>query len=200
MPVLISFSISPLPFLLPPICAGVRPCFFSPGGAVLAREREMLGARLLSGLLGGLLSGASAYHAHAPGTSRHAHPSMWSGSPGLGGHDIYGFEEAVLPPLPSGARLVIEEMRAESHDEAASDSEEEHLWRRIQRYVATQDDDDDIAADIGGEVWPAATALCAWLANHTAAVQGTRVLELGAGTGVCGIYAAALRFLTAALS
>ena len=152
----------------------------------------MLGARLLSGLLGGLLSGASAYHAHAPGTSRHAHPSMWSGSPGLGGHDIYGFEEAVLPPLPSGARLVIEEMRAESPDEAASDSEEEHLWLRIQRYVATQDDDDDIAADIGGEVWPAATALCAWLANHTAAVQGTRVLELGAGTGVCGIYAAAL--------
>ena len=47
---------------------------------MLAREREMLGARLLSRLLG-LLSGASAYHAHA---SRHAHPAMWSGSPGLG--------------------------------------------------------------------------------------------------------------------
>ena len=120
---------------------------------------------------------------------------MWSGSPGLGGHDIYGFEEAVLPPLPSGARLVIEEMKAESHDEAVSDeSEEEGMWRRIRRYVATQedDDDDDDAADIGGEVWPAATALCAWLANHTAEVQGTRVLELGAGTGVCGLYAAAL--------
>ena len=93
MPVLISLFRFPRP----------SPCVNTPGGAVLAREREMLGARLLSGLLG-LLSGASAYHAHAPGTSRHAHPSMWSGSPGLGGHDIYGFEEAVLPPL---ARFVL---------------------------------------------------------------------------------------------
>ena len=151
---------------------------------------KMVGARFV--LSAGLLSGAAAYYAHAPGTARHQ-PCMWSGSPGQGGQDIYGFEQAVLPPLPSGAQLVIEEMKAESHEEATDDSEEEAMWRRIQQYVATQeDDDDDDAADIGGEVWPAATALCAWLANHTAEVQGRRVLELGAGTGACGLYAAAL--------
>ena len=144
-------------------------------------------------LCAGLLGGATAYYTSTtPGTRRYR-PSMWSGSAGLGGHDIYGFEEVALPPLPSGARLVIEEMKAESHDEASDDSEEGVMWRRIQRYVATQeDDDDDDAGDIGGEVWPAATAMCAWLANHTAEVHGRRVLELGCGTGACGLYAAAL--------
>ena len=154
-----------------------------------AFSNRMLGGCFV--LSAGLLSGASAYYAHAPGTLpqvlRHQ-PSMWSGSPGLGGPDIYGFEEAALPPLPSGAWLVIEEMKADV-EAASDDSEEEAMWRRIQRYV---DDDDEVAAEIGGEVWPAATALCAWLANHTVGVQGTRVLELGAGTGVCGLYAAAL--------
>ena len=119
--------------------------------------------------------------------------SMWSGSAGLGTHDIYGFEKVVLPPLPTGEHLIIEVMHGERHDEVSDCGDEEAMWRRIQRYVAMQDDDEDVvAADIGGEVWPAAAAMCAWLANHTAEVQGRRVLELGSGTGACGLYAAAL--------
>lgn len=44
----------------------------------------------------------------------------------------------------------------------------------------------------GGVVWqPSASALCRWLATNTE-LKGCNVLELGTGTGVCGLYAAVL--------
>ena len=48
-------------------------------------------------------------------------------------------------------------------------------------------------AGTGGVVWPCSRALCRWMGNNVQHdLRGARVLELGAGTGVCGIYAAAL--------
>ena len=45
---------------------------------------------------------------------------------------------------------------------------------------------------VGGTVWPCAAALCRWLSeNREQTVRGARVLELGAGTGACGLYASA---------
>ncbi len=44
----------------------------------------------------------------------------------------------------------------------------------------------------GGAVWPAADILCRWMAAQQQDISGSRVLELGSGTGACGIYAAAL--------
>lgn len=44
----------------------------------------------------------------------------------------------------------------------------------------------------GGRVWSSAPVLCRWMRAHISAVQGRSVLELGSGTGVCGLYAAAL--------
>ena len=50
---------------------------------------------------------------------------------------------------------------------------------------------------IGRQVWPGAPALCAYLREHARELLpprhgGGRVLELGCGTGVCGLYAAAM--------
>jgi len=44
----------------------------------------------------------------------------------------------------------------------------------------------------GGWVWSAAAVLCEYLKEHEAEVQSSAVLELGCGTGACGMYAAAL--------
>lgn len=48
----------------------------------------------------------------------------------------------------------------------------------------------------GGELWPAASSLCYWLRDQAAGdpdfLSGADVLELGAGTGAVGIFAAAL--------
>jgi predicted nicotinamide N-methyase len=125
---------------------------------------------------------------------------MFDKAAGLGDHDIYGFEDVLLPPLPSGKELVISEdaafVRNTCIDEDEEDDESAMLWRKIQSFVGDWgedgDDDADAAAGIGGEVWPAAAAMCSWLANHSNAISDSRVLELGAGTGVCGIYAAGL--------
>ena len=45
---------------------------------------------------------------------------------------------------------------------------------------------------IGGRVWEAASTLCRWLESEQSALRNTNVLELGSGTGVCGLYAASL--------
>lgn len=45
---------------------------------------------------------------------------------------------------------------------------------------------------LGLQVWTVAHVMCRELAAHPEAVAGARVLELGAGTGVCGILAAKL--------
>lgn len=48
-------------------------------------------------------------------------------------------------------------------------------------------------AGTGGVVWPAARALCRWQADLAEEeLVGARVLELGAGTGACGLFAAGL--------
>ena len=46
-------------------------------------------------------------------------------------------------------------------------------------------------AGIGGKLWPASSALCRWMRDE-AQISGAHVLELGCGTGACGLYAAAL--------
>ena len=46
--------------------------------------------------------------------------------------------------------------------------------------------------DVGGSVWPCAAILCTWLRSNQQLVRGASVLELGSGTGACGLYAAGL--------
>lgn len=128
---------------------------------------------------------------------------------GFGVHDIYGFNEVAVPALPSGDRLVLTEMKQEVFETSTAADEDAWLsmdgdwtaedaitWRRIQAYVSAHDEgaaqDPDPASLVGAEVWPAAAALCGWLADRVDAIHGTSVLELGSGTGVCGIYAASL--------
>ena len=52
--------------------------------------------------------------------------------------------------------------------------------------------DDEQRNELGGVVWPCAAALCRFLASDAADVCGDNVLELGSGTGACGLYAAGL--------
>jgi len=47
-------------------------------------------------------------------------------------------------------------------------------------------------AGTGGQMWPAASVLCRWQARNTDSIAGARVMELGTGTGACGLFAAAL--------
>lgn len=47
-------------------------------------------------------------------------------------------------------------------------------------------------AELGGAIWPAAALMCRWLASERENIAGARVIELGSGTGACGLYAAAL--------
>jgi predicted nicotinamide N-methyase len=49
-----------------------------------------------------------------------------------------------------------------------------------------------LTASTGTRVWHSAPVMCRWLGEYGAWVRGGSVLELGAGTGACGIYAAAL--------
>ncbi|KAG5182064.1 hypothetical protein JKP88DRAFT_186472, partial [Tribonema minus] len=51
-----------------------------------------------------------------------------------------------------------------------------------------------MADGLGGEVWEGARYLCKHLEqlSHEGKLQGTRVLEVGGGTGLCSLVAAAL--------
>ena len=110
-----------------------------------------------------------------------------------------------LPKLPSsGERLVLRETTPPQIDLSDSlqnavdvrDDDEavfESMWKQIEQFI----DEDAVGADytIGtaGEIWPSNAALCAWLSQNAAEmVAGATVLELGAGMGACGLYAAAL--------
>ena len=69
---------------------------------------------------------------------------------------------ALLPPLPSGALLDIRTLPADGD------------------------------AHTGGRVWHSAPVMCRWLATLAAQIRGASVIELGCGTGACGIFCAAL--------
>ena len=112
---------------------------------------------------------------------------------------MYGFEAVELPALPCGSRLLLRELESQASpafDDDVQDEEEAsaEMWRKIQKYVGDFEDDEneDAHVNVGGEVWPAAAAMCRWLANHTDSVRGSKVLELGTGTGAVGLYAAGL--------
>ena len=47
-------------------------------------------------------------------------------------------------------------------------------------------------AGVGGRVWNAAKALCEWQLRMKPEIQGSDILELGAGTGCVGLFAARL--------
>jgi hypothetical protein len=67
-----------------------------------------------------------------------------------------------LPPLPHGAYLKLRTLPANGD------------------------------SDTGGRIWQSAPVLCRWLRGFAAQVHGSAVLELGSGTGACGIYCAGL--------
>lgn len=75
-----------------------------------------------------------------------------------------------LPPLPSGAELQLEEVGKDGPE------------------------------GVGGAVWRAAGALCRWQLGAADAIRGRHVLELGAGTGVSGLFAAGLGAASVLLS
>ena len=69
----------------------------------------------------------------------------------------------------------------------------------VERFEATAgelhpdaDQEESSASITGATVWPCASVLCHWMRDNAAVVQGAQVLELGAGTGACGLYAAGL--------
>ena len=83
------------------------------------------------------------------------------------------FLNVALPALPGGGRLEV----IEGLEDAGEDEDEEALADLL---------------SVGGTVWPSAAALCRWMCDHATCVRGANVLELGCGTGVCGLFAAAL--------
>lgn len=164
-------------------------CGLDPASGVLLEERGRAVAHL-----------GTAGEGQAPGApSRTPPPLMFTEAPGLGDHDVYGFEAVELPALPCGSRLLLRELESQASpafDDDVQDEEEAsaEMWRKIQKYVGDfeDDEDEDAHVNVGGEVWPAAAAMCRWLANHTDSVRGSKVLELGTGTGAVGLYAAGL--------
>ena len=90
--------------------------------------------------------------------------------------DVIGIQPTILPPLPSGAVLDLPRQHRLN---------DEQITERIRDYVRHGTDDD------GDEIWPCAAALCRWQSRHADQIKGKSVLELGAGSGVCGVYAAA---------
>lgn len=47
-------------------------------------------------------------------------------------------------------------------------------------------------AGTGSMLWPAAEVLCNWMRKNAHVFRGANVLEVGCGTGACGLYAAGL--------
>mmetsp|Transcript_18770 Transcript_18770/g.57933 ORF Transcript_18770/g.57933 Transcript_18770/m.57933 type:complete len:250 (+) Transcript_18770:968-1717(+) len=58
-----------------------------------------------------------------------------------------------------------------------------------QQAVGARGGDVDLTGDL---VWPTATIFCRYLCEHAQMLRGRRVLDLGAGTGLVGLVAAAL--------
>jgi len=68
-----------------------------------------------------------------------------------------------IPPLPSGAQVLVNTLPLA-----------------------------ECAADIvlGGKIWQAAPEMCHWIQSNKHAFVGAAVVELGSGTGACGLYCA----------
>ena len=79
--------------------------------------------------------------------------------------DVISTRPVKLPPLNSGAMISLREEFALKESGGAT--------------------------EFGAVIWPCAEYLCRWLSAEPTIV-GARILELGSGTGACGIYAAAL--------
>lgn len=77
-----------------------------------------------------------------------------------------------MPALPSGAFLKLQELNAAAVASSGSAATEQH------------------SGSLGGRVWKSAAALCRWQRAHASLFEGTRVIELGSGTGAVGLYAA----------
>ena len=45
---------------------------------------------------------------------------------------------------------------------------------------------------ISRRLWPSSLLLCSWLALNRSSISGRRVLDLGSGSGICGLLAARL--------
>jgi len=97
-----------------------------------------------------------------------------------------------LPALPSDERLSLLEgldlvMMASEQDETPLGG--------LSVGGSDGGETDEALADylsVGGSVWPCAEALCRWLLSNSEGVRGSSILELGSGTGACGLYAAGL--------
>lgn len=107
--------------------------------------------------------------------------------------DVQGFQAVELPPLPCGSQLDLlsEDSTGSCSTPVNGDwsDEDSQTFQRIRDYVEDELAD---ALSVGGSIWPASSALCKWLRNEAAFVRGASVLELGSGTGACGLYAGAL--------
>lgn len=116
-----------------------------------------------------------------------------------------------LPPLPSGHHLRLTEGLSllEGRTSALKPDEMPSMDRTVPgdtygRSSKTQSGliviDDSVPGEagdllsVGGTVWPCAAALCRWLRSEAVShsFAGASVLEIGAGTGACGLYAAGL--------
>ena len=117
-------------------------------------------------------------------TAARASVTMFKTSSGDGLRDEYGCDDPEgVPPLPSGVRLAIGQVRQPG--DACRTAEDEETWERIG--VSAED-----AVPSGAQIWPAAAVLCRWQCSRAEEFCGASVLELGAGTGVCGLFAAGL--------
>ena len=134
---------------------------------------------------------------NGPARSRHStSPSM--------AIDILDVAEVDLPALPNGKRLTLSQLRAdgsraadgaqatERWSERGWSREDAAIWHSLQSYCdgETLPNAEAGEAEVSARVWPAAAVLCGWLLGED--LRGCSVLELGAGTGACGLYAAAL--------
>jgi len=98
--------------------------------------------------------------------------------------DVYGLQPVLLPRLPSG-HMVLEQLGPAQ--QLGIDGTPSTL-ALLQSYVDLTHDEDEV---IGGKLWPAVALMCRWLLD-AGPLAGSRVLELGAGTGAGGLFASAL--------
>lgn len=125
--------------------------------------------------------------------------------------DILDFSEVELPALPQGKRLTLERHIADTSEDvnkgagendvaeqrwtdAGWSGEDAEVWRALEAYC--QGEELPVASpgepSLSGKLWPAASVLCEWLVLQHEELSACSVLELGAGTGACGLFAAAL--------